>query len=129
MSNSCRYWFPDSFTDKFSPKIQEALLQDFSDMIYAVAADTNGYLPTHNKRFSKPMTGNSEIDVINNRTKRIYDDATCIRCSQHTDKFLLQTYKRDTGKICMTFLRQLLFKVSTGAASKLVLKPKMKSQL
>jgi len=89
----------DSFTDRYLPKIQEALLQEFSDIIYAVAADANGYLPTHNKRFSKPLTGNSEIDVINNRTKRIYDDATCIRCGQHTDKFLLQTYKRDTGEI------------------------------
>mgnify|MGYP001943128202 CR=1 FL=1 len=89
----------DSFTDRFLPKIQEPLLQEFSDIIYAVAADTNGYLPTHNKCFSKTLTGSLEIDVVNNRTKRIYDDATCIRCGQHTDKFLLQTYKRDTGEI------------------------------
>jgi len=74
-------------------------LQEFSNIIYAVAADTNGYLPTHNKCFSKPLTGDPQIDIVNNRTKRIYDDATCIRCGQHTDKFLLQTYKRDTGEI------------------------------
>ncbi|PHR84665.1 MAG: chemotaxis protein [Colwellia sp.] len=89
----------DSFTDRCLPKIQEVLLQEFSNIIYAVAADTNGYLPTHNKCFSKPLTGDPQIDIVNNRTKRIYDDATCIRCGQHTDKFLLQTYKRDTGEI------------------------------
>lgn len=89
----------DRFTDNILPKIQEPLLLKFSDIIYAVAADTNAYLPTHNSCFSKPLTGNQAIDVINNRTKRIYDDATCIRCGQHTDKFLLQTYKRDTGEI------------------------------
>lgn len=89
----------DRFTDNVLPKIQEPLLLKFSDIIYAVAADTNAYLPTHNSCFSKPLTGNQAIDVINNRTKRIYDDATCIRCGQHTDKFLLQTYKRDTGEI------------------------------
>jgi len=89
----------DKFTDQHLPKIQEPLLTQFSEMIYAGAVDINGYFPTHNKCFSKPLTGNNDIDVINNRTKRIFDDPTGIRCGKHTDKFLLQTYKRDTGEI------------------------------
>ena len=89
----------DKFTDLHLPKIQEPLLQQFSDMIYAGAVDINGYFPTHNKCFSKPLTGNPDIDVINNRTKRLFNDPTGIRCGKHTDKFLLQTYKRDTGEI------------------------------
>jgi methyl-accepting chemotaxis protein len=68
-------------------------------MIYAGAVDINGYFPTHNKCFSKPLTGNPETDMVNNRTKRMFDDPTGIRCAQHTNKFLLQTYKRDTGEI------------------------------
>ncbi|MBU2923669.1 methyl-accepting chemotaxis protein [Colwellia sp. 4_MG-2023] len=89
----------DSFTDQYLPQIQEPLLQEFSDMIYAGAVDINGYFPTHNKCFSKPLTGNPETDMVNNRTKRLFTDPTGIRCGQHTDKFLLQTYKRDTGEI------------------------------
>ncbi len=89
----------DSFTDKYLPDIQEPLLNQFSEMIYAGAVDKNGYFPTHNKCFSKPLTGNPEIDIINNRTKRIFDDPTGIRCGKHTEKFLLQTYKRDTGEV------------------------------
>jgi methyl-accepting chemotaxis protein len=89
----------DSFTDQHLPKIQEPLLQEFDSMIYAGAVDINGYFPTHNKCFSKPLTGNPEVDIINNRTKRLFTDPTGIRCGQHTDKFLLQTYKRDTGEI------------------------------
>jgi len=89
----------DSFTDQHLPAIQEPLLQEFKEMIYAGAVDINGYFPTHNKCFSKPLTGNHEVDVVNNRTKRMFDDSTGIRCGQHTDKFLLQTYKRDTGEI------------------------------
>jgi len=89
----------DSFTDQHLPSIQEPLLQEFSEMIYAGAVDVNGYFPTHNKCFSKPLTGNPDIDVINNRTKRLFNDPTGIRCGQHTEKFLLQTYKRDTGEI------------------------------
>lgn len=89
----------DKFTDQYLPKIQEPLLQEFTEMIYAGAVDINGYFPTHNKCFSKPLTGNTAIDVTNNRTKRIFDDPTGIRCGKHRDKFLLQTYKRDTGEI------------------------------
>lgn len=89
----------DKFTDQHLPKIQEPLLTQFTEMIYAGAVDINGYFPTHNKCFSKALTGNHDIDVINNRTKRIFDDPTGIRCSKHTEKFLLQTYKRDTGEV------------------------------
>ncbi|PKG81353.1 chemotaxis protein [Colwellia sp. 75C3] len=89
----------DKFTDQHLPKIQEPLLIQFSEMIYAGAVDINGYFPTHNKCFSKALTGNNAVDVINNRTKRLFDDPTGIRCGKHIDKFLLQTYKRDTGEI------------------------------
>ncbi|WP_353537641.1 methyl-accepting chemotaxis protein [Colwellia sp. KU-HH00111] len=89
----------DGFTDKYLPQIQEPLLQKNSEMIYAGAVDINGYFPTHNKCFSKPLTGNPEIDMVNNRTKRLFNDPTGIRCAKHTDKFLLQTYKRDTGEV------------------------------
>ncbi|AAZ25296.1 methyl-accepting chemotaxis protein [Colwellia psychrerythraea] len=89
----------DKFTDQHLPKIQEPLLVQFPEMIYAGAVDINSYFPTHNKCFSKPLTGNAATDIINNRTKRLFDDPTGIRCGKHTDKFLLQTYKRDTGEI------------------------------
>ena len=89
----------DSFTDRVLPRIQDPLLQEFNDMIYAGAVDINGYFPTHNKCFSKPLTGNPTLDVANNRTKRMFNDATGIRCAKNIDSFLLQTYKRDTGEI------------------------------
>jgi methyl-accepting chemotaxis protein len=75
----------DSFTDQHLPSIQEPLLQEFKEMIYAGAVDINGYFPTHNKCFSKPLTGNPEIDIANNRTKRLFNDPTGIRCGQHTE--------------------------------------------
>ncbi|MCU7931485.1 MAG: hypothetical protein KZQ90_11845 [Candidatus Thiodiazotropha sp. (ex Codakia rugifera)] len=61
--------------------------------------DNNGYFPTHNKRFSKQLTGNYETDLAGNRTKRIFDDRTGSRCGNHQFPFLLQTYKRDTGEV------------------------------
>lgn len=89
----------DQFTDKVLPNIQEPILTTNSQIIYAGAVDNNGYFPTHNKRFSKPLTGNYDTDMVNNRTKRIFNDPTGSRCGSHTEPFLLQTYKRDTGEV------------------------------
>ena len=89
----------DKFTDNVLPDIQEPLLQTHSFIIYAGAVDKNGYFPTHNKKFSQPLTGNYDTDLANNRTKRIFDDNTGSRCGSNTSTFLLQTYKRDTGEI------------------------------
>ena len=89
----------DSFTDRVLPQIQEALLEQMPQLAYAGAVDNNGYFPTHNKKFSQPLTGNYDLDLVNNRTKRIFSDRTGKRCGANTKPFLLQTYKRDTGEV------------------------------
>ena len=89
----------DSFTDKFLPDIQEPILSRHSNILYAGAVDRKGYFPTHNKKFSQPLSGNYEKDLLQNRTKRIFNDRTGSRCGNHTQSMLLQTYKRDTGEI------------------------------
>lgn len=89
----------DKFTDAVLPSLQEPLLTQYDEVIYAGAVDINGYFPTHNHCFSKPLTGDLNVDSINNRTKRMFNDPTGIRCGKNTDKFLLQTYKRDTGEV------------------------------
>jgi methyl-accepting chemotaxis protein len=89
----------DALTDKIFPPIQEPILDAHKEATYAGAVDANGYFPTHNKRFSKPLTGDEKVDFVNNRTKRIFDDPVGKRCGSHEQTFLLQTYRRDTGEI------------------------------
>ena len=89
----------DAFTDRVLPQLQEHLLESMPQLAYAGAVDQNGYFPTHNKKFSQPLTGDYAVDIVNNRTKRIFDDRTGARCGSHTKAFLLQTYKRDTGEV------------------------------
>ncbi|NHZ38167.1 methyl-accepting chemotaxis protein [Massilia sp. CCM 8692] len=89
----------DGFTDKVLPALQEALLAAMPHLAYAGAVDSNGYFPTHNKKFSQPLTGDYAVDIVNNRTKRIFNDRTGSRCGANTKAFLLQTYKRDTGEV------------------------------
>jgi hypothetical protein len=72
-----------------------------SDVKYIEQMDgeINQKFPTHNKKFSKPLTGDCETGLVNNRTKRIFSDRTGARCGANTKPFLLQTCKRHTGEV------------------------------
>ncbi len=89
----------DTFCDRVLPLVQEQVLQDNPILIFAICTDKRGYVPTHNNKFAKAPTGDYAIDLVNSRSKRIFNDRTGSRCGAHTKKMLLQTYKRDTGEI------------------------------
>jgi methyl-accepting chemotaxis protein len=89
----------DGYMDRVLPDVQEALLTEQPELIYAICTDRKGYVPTHNNRFSQALTGKPDVDLLRNRTKRIFNDRTGARCGSHTRRVLLQTYKRDTGEI------------------------------
>lgn len=88
----------DSFTDQNVVGIEDGFLQD-QDVIYAAMVDQNGYVPTHNSIFSKPLTGDQATDLIDNRTKRLFNDETGINAAQNTQPYLQQIYYRDTGEV------------------------------
>ena len=54
---------------------------------------------SHNLHYSMPLTGNPEIDKVNNRTKRIFNDKTGRKAAKKLEPILLQTYTRDAGEI------------------------------
>ena len=89
----------DRYTDQVLPAIQEPLLSRHEGLVFAIACTPQGYVPTHNKVFSQPLTGDVQVDTVNNRTKRKFDDRTGIRCGSHEQAVLLQTYTRDTGEL------------------------------
>jgi methyl-accepting chemotaxis protein len=89
----------DSLFDQVMPMVQEGMVERNPWLVYAICCDRRGYVPTHNKRFSEPLTGKYDYDFVHNRTKRIFDDPVGKRCGSHEQPFLLQTYRRDTGEI------------------------------
>jgi HAMP domain-containing protein len=88
----------DSYTDKAILGIEDEFLLDPS-VVFAVAVDKNGYLPTHNSRYQQPITGDQKKDLVGNRTKRVFNDPIGLKAAQNLKKGFLQIYHRDTGKV------------------------------
>jgi methyl-accepting chemotaxis protein len=89
----------DRLSDRDILPIEEAILAKSPVIVYTVLVDRFGYLPTHNARYSQPLTGNLAIDLVNNRTKRIFNDRTGLAAARNRAPFLVQRYQRDTGEI------------------------------
>ena len=87
----------DALTDKSVLVFQDKFLE-YEDFLFAVGVDENGYLPTHNTRFQKPMTGDPAKDLAGNRTKRVFNDPVGAAAAKNTEPTLKQVYKRDTGE-------------------------------
>ena len=84
-------------TDSLLPSIQEPILTFDSRVVFCVAVDRNGYLPTHNHVFSRPQGKDRVWNNANCRNRRMFNDRTGLRAGQNTRPFLLQTYRRDMG--------------------------------
>ena len=85
------------FTDRILPKFQEPAAAGNDSIVFCAAVDTNGYLPTHNAKFSKPQGDDPVWNAANCRNRRIFDDRVGLRAGKNTKPYLLQTYRRDMG--------------------------------
>jgi methyl-accepting chemotaxis protein len=89
----------DSLCETELQPLYDQLVAETEGGAFALCIDTKAYAPTHNSKFSKPLTGNHAVDLVNSRDKRMFTDVTGTRGAQNTNRLLLQTYKRDTGEI------------------------------
>ncbi|WP_395790286.1 methyl-accepting chemotaxis protein [Aquimonas sp.] len=89
----------DGRCDEVLPAVQEPVLAAAPWAVYAICANRDGYVPTHNHRFCQPLTGDPKLDLAHNRTKRIFSDRVGRSVGAHTEPYLLQVYRRDTGQI------------------------------
>lgn len=87
----------DSYLDKAITEIQDEYLKD-DEVVFAVLVDRNGYLPTHNSKYTKPLTGDKEKDKVGNRTKRLFNDPVGLAAAKNDKELLKQVYARDTGE-------------------------------
>lgn len=95
--------FNTNYVGTFDTKLQplfDRFVQMHPEFIYTVLVDKKGYIGTHHKVASTPISGNFDIDLAKSRNRRIFFNVTAEkRRATHTQPFLLQTYIRDTGEI------------------------------
>ncbi|UWR09738.1 methyl-accepting chemotaxis protein [Sulfitobacter mediterraneus] len=85
------------FLDQLLPDFQEPAFQFDRRVVFCAAVDTNGYLPTHNLKFSHPQGDDPVWNTANSRNRRIFDDRVGLKAGRNTENFLLQVYRRDMG--------------------------------
>jgi methyl-accepting chemotaxis protein len=85
------------FTDTYLPKIQEPILSANSGIAFCAALDRNGFLPTHNTKYSQPQGNDPVWNAANSRNRRIFNDPVGLACGRSTKPYLLQCYRRDMG--------------------------------
>ncbi|MFD1744660.1 methyl-accepting chemotaxis protein [Rhizobium helianthi] len=87
-----------AFTDSVLASLQEEVASSDERIAFCAAVDENGYLPTHNAKFSQPQRpGDVTWNTANSRNRRIFNDRVGLAAGRSKAPFLLQTYRRDMG--------------------------------
>ena len=87
-----------ALTDRLFPAVQEKTLAFSDKIVFCIAADRNGYIATHNRKYCQPQRpGDTVWNTANSRYRRIFNDRTGLASARNTRPFLLQTYRRDMG--------------------------------
>ncbi len=89
----------DRLSDRDILPLEEAALAKSSAIVYVVLTDRNGYVPSHNTRYSQTLTGNVSVDWTGNRTKRIFNNHVEIAASRSAAPYIFQKYARDNGEV------------------------------
>lgn len=87
----------DKYLDQTIQELEDEYLKD-DQVVFAVLVDRNGYLPTHNLKYSQPLTGDQAKDRTGNRTKRMFNDEVGLKAAKNLKELLQQVYFRDTGE-------------------------------
>ncbi len=94
-------------TDQLLPAVQERMLTIDPKVVFCAAVDRNGYLPTHNYKFSRPQGNDPTWNAAHCRNRRIFNDRVGLKAGRNTKPFLLQVYRRDMGGGQFVLMRDL----------------------
>jgi methyl-accepting chemotaxis protein len=105
---------PPQFMTRFVP-VTDRLLQGRLDralefdrrIVFCAAVDRNGFLPTHNTKYSRPQGNDPAWNAANCRNRRKFDDRVGLAAARNRKPFLVQTYRRDMGGGRMALMMDL----------------------
>jgi methyl-accepting chemotaxis protein len=101
-------------TDRILPPIQEPVLDLDPRIVFCAAVDRNGYLPTHNAKFSHSQSDDPVWNAAHCRNRRIFDDRVGLKAGRSTAPFLLQVYRRDMGGGQSVMMKDLSAPITVG---------------
>jgi methyl-accepting chemotaxis protein len=84
-------------TDAVLPPILEGALRLGEHVVFCAAVNRDGFLPTHNAKFSQPQGPDPARNAAVSRNRRFFDDRVGLGAGRSTAPFLIQAYRRDMG--------------------------------
>ncbi|WP_371153469.1 methyl-accepting chemotaxis protein [Jannaschia sp. 2305UL9-9] len=85
------------FTDQVVQDILEEALTFDPSITFCAICDRNGYIPTHNLKFSHRPSDDPAWNAAHCRNRRIFSDRTGTKAGANRAPFLMQVYRRDMG--------------------------------
>jgi methyl-accepting chemotaxis protein len=96
-----------AFTDLVVPPIIEDALTRDPRIVFCAPCDRNGYIATHNAKFSRPQGNDPSWNASFSRNRRIFTDRTGRQAGANRKRFLLQVYRRDMGREGIVMMKDL----------------------
>jgi hypothetical protein len=90
----------DTVFDEYMQKFEDEFFKD-EDVVFSILLDKNGYVPTHNSKYSLPPEKDFQKNLLYSRSKRIFSDKPEIReiLLYRGEGTLRYPYHRDTGEV------------------------------
>ncbi|HJW53842.1 MAG TPA: methyl-accepting chemotaxis protein [Burkholderiaceae bacterium] len=85
------------FTDRVLSDILEKALTWSPKIVFGIVTDRGCYVPTHNRKYSRPQGADPAWNLANCRNRRFFKGRTEMAAINNKNRFLLQTYRRDMG--------------------------------
>jgi len=98
----------DKLVEREFQEIAESGLDQNLGVFSMLAVDSNGYAPTHLKRYAV-QTGDPEKDKVGSRHKRIFNDPVGLRSARNTEPSITQTYLTPETGVILTDLSSPIF--------------------
>lgn len=104
-----------ALADELFPRVQESLLTLSDKVVFCIAADRNGYIACHNRKYNQPQRpGDVAWNTVHSRNRRIFNDRTGLASGRNQRPFLLQTYRRDMGGGQFVVMKEVAAPISVG---------------
>ncbi|MDO8605251.1 MAG: methyl-accepting chemotaxis protein [Phaeospirillum sp.] len=86
-----------NFTDQAVQSVLDKALGFHDRVVFCVLTDRNGYVPTHNTKFSQPQGSDLDWNAAHARNRRMFTDKVGITAARNLEKLWPQVYRRDMG--------------------------------